>query len=73
MCVFFDKSNPQDIYWRHIPNKSTPIQLMVYFIFALDVVQTFLITANAFYVFGEHFGDIAVSNAVGISWFAVQS
>lgn len=47
------------------------MKIMVYFIFALDALQTFLVTANAFHVFGEHFGDIAISNEVGFTWFSV--
>ncbi|KJA26319.1 hypothetical protein HYPSUDRAFT_181098 [Hypholoma sublateritium FD-334 SS-4] len=59
------------LYWKYVPNKQTFMKIMVYSIFVLDALQTFLVTENTFHVFGEHFGDIDVSNEVGVTWFAV--
>ncbi|KAF9256988.1 hypothetical protein L218DRAFT_880533, partial [Marasmius fiardii PR-910] len=57
-------------YWA-FPKDKLYLKLIVYVLFALDIVQTALITRDAFFKFGTHFGDVTIFASLENLWFSV--
>lgn len=53
------------------PNERLRIKLFVYIVFALEVVQTVMLTKSLFDIFGYGFGDPRAYDRVGSIWFSV--
>ena len=67
------KKNPKDLYYTSFPNDRRFTKIMVYTILSLDIVQTFLVTADSFSAFAEHFGNVIDGNKVNSTWFSVPA
>ncbi|KAF9255326.1 hypothetical protein L218DRAFT_950858 [Marasmius fiardii PR-910] len=57
-------------YWA-FPKDKLHLKLIVYGLFASDIVQTALITRDAFFKFGTHFGDATIFGSLQNLWFSV--
>ncbi|KAJ6449762.1 hypothetical protein C8R45DRAFT_917127 [Mycena sanguinolenta] len=59
------------LYYRAFPNDRKPIQYLVYTIYLLELVQTILITHDAFTNFGTGFGNTTTLRGVHFDWLTV--
>ncbi|KAJ7256226.1 hypothetical protein B0H12DRAFT_519896 [Mycena haematopus] len=59
------------LYYRAFPNDRMPIQCLVYSVYLLEVVQTILMTHDAFTNFGTGFGNISTLRDVHFDWLTV--
>ncbi|KAF9254511.1 hypothetical protein L218DRAFT_806094, partial [Marasmius fiardii PR-910] len=57
-------------YWA-FPKDKLHLKLVVYGLFASDIVQTAIITRDAFFRFGTHFGDGTIFLSLQNLWFSV--
>ncbi|PPQ98168.1 hypothetical protein CVT26_003214 [Gymnopilus dilepis] len=64
-------SGLKDIYFLAFPSDPMRNKFFVYSVYFLEVLQTGIITASAFHVFGSGFGDYALFDRVELAWFSV--
>ncbi|KAG7100235.1 hypothetical protein E1B28_002009 [Marasmius oreades] len=57
-------------YWA-FPKDRLFLKLVVYGLFALDIIQTALITRDAFFKFGTHFGNVTTFASLENLWLSV--
>ncbi|KAF7328669.1 hypothetical protein MSAN_02468500 [Mycena sanguinolenta] len=60
-----------DLYYRAFPNDRKPIQCLVYTVYLLELVQTILITHDAFTNFGTGFGNTTTLQGVHFDWLTI--
>ncbi|KAG7086103.1 hypothetical protein E1B28_003617 [Marasmius oreades] len=59
------------LYYWAFPKDKLFLKLVVYGLFALDIIQTALITKDAFFKFGTHFGNVTIFASLENLWFSV--
>jgi len=59
------------IYYLAFPKDPVKRKILVYGIYAVELVQTILFTNEAFKQFAAGFGSFAALNHIGSAWFAV--
>ncbi|KAH9477301.1 hypothetical protein JR316_0009505 [Psilocybe cubensis] len=59
------------MYYLSFPNDPLRNKVLVYTIFAFEVLQTIIVTISAYHVFATGYGNFAVYNAVDLAWLDV--
>ncbi|KAJ7113797.1 hypothetical protein C8R44DRAFT_984473 [Mycena epipterygia] len=59
------------LYYQAFPNDRSRTKCLVYTVYAIESVQTILLTYDAFMVFGNGFGDLATLTKVYFDWMTV--
>lgn len=59
------------MYYLSFPNDPVRNKVLVYTIFALEVLQTIIVTISAYHVFASGYGNFTVYNAVELAWLDV--
>ncbi|KAF9260913.1 hypothetical protein L218DRAFT_1050362 [Marasmius fiardii PR-910] len=59
------------LYYLAFPKDKLSMKLVVYVLLALDIVQTVLITRDAFFKFGTHFADTSIFPHLENLWLSV--
>ncbi|KAG7086263.1 hypothetical protein E1B28_002230 [Marasmius oreades] len=59
------------LYYWAFPKDKLFLKLIVYGLFALDIIQTALITSDAFLKFGTHFGNVTIFASLKNLWLSV--
>jgi hypothetical protein len=59
------------MYYLAFPKDTKRNKFFVYSVFILEVMQTIIFTQNAFYVFGEGYGNFAFFDSIELGWFSV--
>ncbi len=60
-----------DLYYLAFPDDRRFTKYLVYAIYAIEFVQTMLISHDAFATFGYDFGDMDTLTAKHLSWFTI--
>ncbi|KDR71217.1 hypothetical protein GALMADRAFT_143928 [Galerina marginata CBS 339.88] len=59
------------MFFISFPKDPLRNKVLVYTIFALEVLQTVIVTISAFHVFASGYGDFSVYNSVDLAWLDV--
>ncbi|KAJ6580130.1 hypothetical protein DFH09DRAFT_1360703 [Mycena vulgaris] len=59
------------LYYEAFPNDRLATKCLVYVLFTLDVVETILITHDAFATFGYGFGDVSAVTQPRLAWLTI--
>ncbi|KAJ6580184.1 hypothetical protein DFH09DRAFT_1310126 [Mycena vulgaris] len=59
------------LYYQAFPNDRLATKCLVYIVFTIDVVQTILITHDAFATFGYGFGDVSAVTKLRLDWVTI--
>ncbi|KAJ6528795.1 hypothetical protein DFH09DRAFT_157761 [Mycena vulgaris] len=59
------------LYYQAFPNDRWSIKCLVYTVYTIELVQTILLTHDAFIIFGYGFGDPSVLAEVGFDWLTI--
>jgi len=59
------------LYYRAFPNDRAAIKWLVYIVYVLEVIQTILMTHDAFTNFGTGFGNISTLRGVHFDWLTI--
>ncbi|KAJ7448960.1 hypothetical protein FB451DRAFT_1567106 [Mycena latifolia] len=59
------------IYYQAFPNDKLAIKCLVYTVYAIGLVETILITHDAFETFGYGFGDFLALTKINLAWLDV--
>ncbi len=60
-----------DIYYIAFPNDRPLPKFIVWFLFIVELLQTILVTRDAFNNFGLQYGNVPALDGVGFIWFSV--
>ncbi|PPQ96551.1 hypothetical protein CVT26_006338 [Gymnopilus dilepis] len=59
------------MYYLAFPSDSIRNKLFVYLVFAIEILQTVVITKSAFHVFAVGYGNFSYYNAIDLAWLDV--
>ncbi|KAF7342775.1 hypothetical protein MSAN_01992700 [Mycena sanguinolenta] len=59
------------LYYQAFPNDRLFSKCLVYGVYSIQLVQIILSTADAFKMFGSHYGDVSALTQVDFAWFTV--
>ncbi|KAJ6580128.1 hypothetical protein DFH09DRAFT_979386, partial [Mycena vulgaris] len=59
------------LYYQAFPNDRLLTKSLIYILFTIDVVQTILITHDAFATFGYGFGDVSAVTKLRFDWLTI--
>ncbi|KAJ6528749.1 hypothetical protein DFH09DRAFT_157351 [Mycena vulgaris] len=59
------------LYYQAFPIDRLIIKCLVYILFTIDVVQTILVTNDAFATFGYGFGDVSAITQLRLAWLTI--
>ncbi|KAJ7433989.1 hypothetical protein FB451DRAFT_1419319 [Mycena latifolia] len=59
------------LYYEAFPRDRLFNKCLVYTLYLLELVQTILMTHDAFAIFGSGFGDLSTLKAIHFAWFAI--
>ncbi|KAJ6503137.1 hypothetical protein DFH09DRAFT_1201808, partial [Mycena vulgaris] len=59
------------LYYQAFPNDRLATKCLVYIVFTIDVVQTILITHDAFATFEYGFGDFSAVTKLRLDWVTI--
>ena len=59
------------MYYLAFPSDSIRNKLFVYSVFAIEILQTVVITKSAFHVFAVGYGNFSYYNAIDLAWLDV--
>ena len=62
-----------DIYYLSFPHDRLPAKFLVYGLFTLEIIQTIIITHDAFAIFGFGFGNALTLDEAHLLWFGVPT
>jgi hypothetical protein len=64
-------SVPSDLYYLAFPKDRLSTKCLVYGVYALELVETILVTHDAFAAFGYGYGDLSALTNVGFAWLSI--
>jgi hypothetical protein len=64
-------SIPSDLYYLAFPKDRLSTKCLVYGVYALEVVETILVTHDSFAAFGYGFGDISALTRIDFNWLSI--
>lgn len=67
----YDITILQDLYFQTFPNDKPQLKCLVFGVYILEMVQTFMLTQTVWNTHVENFGNIADLDEIGTSWFSV--
>ncbi|KAJ7122083.1 hypothetical protein C8R44DRAFT_705136 [Mycena epipterygia] len=59
------------LYYLAFPNDKSTTKCLVYIVYIIELVQTILITHDAFATFGYGFGDVAALSKLNFGWLTI--
>jgi hypothetical protein len=60
-----------DLYYLAFPRDRLSTKCLVYGVYAIELVETILITHDAFATFAYGFGDISAFTKIGFDWLTI--